>query len=56
MPGSSREQEENQDTCMIFAMNFLSSLKESSFYLVNLKMYVMLLLSFPSCVPLWACE
>lgn len=33
-------------------MNFLSSLKESSFYLGNLKMFLMLLLPFLSCAPI----
>lgn len=37
-------------------MNFLSSLKKSSFYLGNLEMYSVLLLPLLSCVPIWLGE
>lgn len=49
MPGSSRAQEKNWAICLVFATNFLSPLRESSFYLGNPKMDLMLSLSFLLC-------
>lgn len=51
-----RTREKLSNLTCFFAMNFLSSLKQSSFYLGNLERNLMLLLYFLSCVPICSYE